>query len=70
METLRDWVNRTHPNQLRVGHVKKQVDRDSYGLPESHPCYRCIAYENRNPRDCDPCRMNPDKERMKRAGLL
>ena len=70
METLRDWVKRTHPNQLRLGNVKRTIDYDKSDLSESHPCYRCIAYKNRNPKDCDPCEVNPDKERMKKAGLL
>lgn len=69
-ETLRDWVKRTHPNQLIVGSVSRPVDHDDHGLPENSSCYRCIAYKNRNPRDCDPCEVNPDRERMKKAGLL
>jgi hypothetical protein len=69
-ETLRDWVKRTHPNQLRLGSVKYH---DEYGTPdlsETHPCYNCVAFKNRNPVDCDPCDVNPDKERLRKAGLL
>ena len=69
-ETLRDWVKRTHPNQLIVGSVNPTVDYNDNNLPESHPFCRCVAYKNRNPRDCDPCNVNPDKDRMKKAGLL
>ena len=69
-ETLKDWVKRTHPNQLTVGSVNPVVDYDDLGLPDSHPCYRCVAQKNRNPRDCDPCEVNPDRYRMKKAGLL
>jgi len=69
-ETLRDWVKRTHPNQLRLGSYNRPENYEDNYLPESHPCHRCVAYKNRNPRDCDPCNVNPDKDRMQKAGLL
>ena len=46
------------------------MSRDENGLPEGHACYGCVVAGARDPLHCDPCRVNPDAERLKRVGLL
>lgn len=67
-ESLLEWSRRTHPERFKIG-WKKENRLDHLGRPSGHPCSHCIV-KKRNPKDCDPCLDNPDRERMKRAGLL
>ena len=53
---------------FNVGYNKIVIDNN--GLHEDHPCYRCIVYRNRKPEHCDKCNVNPDRDRLKKAGLI
>lgn len=70
-ESLLDWSRRTHPERFKVGwkNENKEAFSDLYGRPRGHACFGCIV-KKMNPKDCDPCNLNPNRERMKRAGLL
>ena len=68
VESLYQELRRSHPERFRVGwNTRERVDHQ--GRPSDHPCLSCVV-EKRNPKDCDPCRKNPDRDRMKKAGLL
>lgn len=67
-ESLYREMRRTHPERFTVG-WRNEVKQDEQGRTSKNPCFKCVVVK-RNPRDCDPCNVNPDKDRMKRAGLL
>ena len=41
-----------------------------YDVKVKNPCSTCVVRDCRSPEHCDPCSANPDKERLKKAGLL
>lgn len=68
VESLYREMRRTHPERFEVGwNTRDRIDHQ--GRPTSSPCTHCIV-EKRNPSDCDPCLKNPDRIRLKKAGLL
>ena len=70
-ESLYAQYRRSHPERFTVGwkdEPKKDLS-DLYGRPRGHSCFGCLV-RRMNPEDCDPCNLNPNRERMKRAGLL
>jgi len=71
VESLYHAYKRTHPERFRVGWniPDSKKYKDLYGRLEGDACFGCVVKEM-NPVDCDPCRLNPNRERMKKAGLL
>ena len=67
-QSLYREMRSTHPERFTVG-WRDEVKQDHQGRPLGSPCSHCVV-EKRNPSDCDPCKKNPDRDRMKRAGLL
>ena len=57
-------------NPSRFMGEKLEIRRDENGLLESHPCYGCVVFKSRTPVHCDPCNVNPDRDRLKRIGML
>ena len=57
-----------NPDRFRA--EKIEIIRDANGLLEYHACFGCVVYRSRTPFHCDPCNVNPDKDRLKKAGLL
>ena len=48
----------------------REIQTDENGNSSNHPCYRCVVASNRTPEHCDRCKVNPDRDRFKKAGLL
>ena len=68
VESLYHQEKRLNPRRFHVEYTRIVIDNN--GLHELHPCYRCIVYKDRKPIHCDNCRVNPDKDRLRKAGLL
>ncbi len=69
MGSLYQELKEKHPRRFRVDIDPSLEDfRKVKNVP--NPCSGCIVEFERSPEHCDPCPENPDRERLKRAGLL
>lgn len=71
--SLYEVYKRENPRRFQVDrhNVSKKavIDEKDY-ISKDYSCFNCVVKNNRSPEHCDPCSENPDRERMKRAGLL
>lgn len=63
-QTLYEWDKSRNPRMYKVG------DKNFRLKNEDHPCSNCLVRDCRSPEHCDPCPVNPDRERLKKARLL
>ena len=63
-KTLYEWDKGRNPDKYRVGNKLMRVRGDN------HPCANCVVFDCRSPEHCDTCPVNPDRERLKKIGLL
>lgn len=64
MSSLYEELRESNP---RMFSIDRHTSVDTVDL---HPCRNCVVRDSRNPEHCDPCSDNPDRERLKKAGLL
>jgi len=67
--SLYEKLKGKYPRKFRVDRHSSLDVPDKEGRKRSNPCYHCVVSQ-RNPFDCDPCNLNPDRKRMVRIGLL
>jgi len=71
MDSLYSELKRSNPRAFTIDiDYSKEIHTDENGNSSNHPCYRCVVASNRTPEHCDNCNVNPDRERLKKAGLL
>jgi len=63
-KTLYEW---DRARNIRLYDVKDEKFPLEF---DENPCSTCVVRGCRSPEHCDPCRANPDRERLKKAGLL
>lgn len=74
--SLYQRLREKYPSDFRVD-PHSSLDRDNniknediLYVDENNPCKDCVVAHNRSPEDCDPCDVNPNRERFKKSGLL
>ncbi len=69
LKNLYQELREENPRKFRVD-IHNSLDTDINKRNKSNPCSGCLVEFERSPEHCDPCLVNPDRERLKRSGLL
>lgn len=66
VESLYQELRRTTPRRFEIdNHLPVDPGKKIHKI-----CRTCVVGDSRTPEHCDPCVDNPDKERLKRIGML
>ena len=70
MGSLYSELKRSNPRAFTIDVDYSLMPVDENGNTSNHACYRCVVASKRSPEHCDNCNVNPDRQRLKKAGLL
>ena len=71
MGSLYSELKKANPRAFTIDvDYSRNTYLDENGNTSNHACYRCVVASNRTPEHCDKCNVNPDRERLEKAGLL
>jgi len=66
--SLLEELRGRYPHKFRVD-PHSSLDNETY-VDKKNPCKICVVADARSPEHCDPCEVNPDRDRLIRSGLL
>ncbi len=69
MGSLYQELKEKNPRRFRVD-IDPSLEDLRKMKNEINPCSGCLVEFERTPEHCDPCIVNPDRERLKKIGLL
>ncbi len=70
MSSLYSQMKKANPRAFHIDADYSLMPIDENGNSSTHACYNCVVASKRTPEDCDSCNVNPDRDRLKKAGLL